>query len=66
MSDFFLAQLGDFFTEDVCFDASTEGIGGPSGDVPIIYKGQRGLALRQGSGAQPKGRSLVAMEAPTL
>src|SRR5215212_11295237 len=53
MSDFFLAQMGDFFTEDVCFDASTEGIGGPSGDVPYylqrsaragIAAGERGTA----------------------
>jgi hypothetical protein len=38
MSDLFLAQMGDFFMEGVCFDTSTEGNGGPSGGVPHCAK----------------------------
>jgi hypothetical protein len=37
MSDFFLLQMDDFFTEDLCFDNRKEGEGGaPNQRSPIL------------------------------
>jgi hypothetical protein len=45
--------MDDLFTEGVCFDTSTEGERGTLvWRPPIIYKAQRGLALRHGNGAK--------------
>jgi len=40
MRDLFLAQMGDFFMEGVCFDTSTEGNGGPLGAAPIVRRSE--------------------------
>ena len=56
MENFFLAQMGDFFTEDVCFHTSTEG-----------EKGERRLHAPPFSAkGRAKGRSHVGQKAPTL
>jgi hypothetical protein len=56
MGDFFLAQIRDFFTEDVCFHTSEEGKGGaPTPRSPILCEGQ-----------SEKGRSPVPWEVREL
>ena len=40
MSDLFLAQMGDFFMEGVCFDTGTEGNGGASRWTSPIVRGE--------------------------
>jgi hypothetical protein len=60
MGDFFLAQLGDFFTEGLCFDYRKEGEGGaPIPRSPII------LCEGQSEGPEPGcyGRSDPMREA---
>jgi hypothetical protein len=50
MGDFFLLQMDDYFTEDLCFDNRKEG------------KGSVGLALPHSAKGKAKGRSPVAWE----
>jgi hypothetical protein len=45
MSDLFLAQMGDFFMESVCFDISTEGNGGASRWTSPIVRGEETPSL---------------------
>jgi hypothetical protein len=55
MGDFFLLQMDDSFTEGLCFDNPEEG------------KGERGVGAPPFSAkGKAKGRSPLAMEAPTL
>jgi hypothetical protein len=59
---FFLAQMGDFFTEGVCFDIDTEGgMGERRAGPPSFREGQRRLALRHRDGAKRKARALTSI-----
>jgi hypothetical protein len=41
MGDFFLLQMDDFFTQEVCFDTPKEGEGrAPNRRSPILCEGQ--------------------------
>ena len=59
MRDLFLAQMGDFFREGVCFDTSTEGNGGPLGAAPIVRRSEEEATVLdvkgQGSEEASKG-----------
>ncbi len=56
MEYFFLARMGDFFTEGLCFDASTEGNGGGRVASPIVYEGRRRLSYAAGERGKTKDR----------